>query len=224
MNAILNDIAANPNAPTNAEHVQAHTKAKDEFLAVLFLVNSDQKQYSGLLCDLENGYIWGSDTYPMTLSVAYDYIINYKPDKGGTIDADEGGLAFYNDDNDESGHGECSGRGCGAGHGSQGGQGSGSHGRGGRCGNAGRGSGGQEQAEIPPNNRMHGQAGEVDNEDEVQFLLDNLDKVEEYSFTTCHDFLAYAASSLSPNLLLDSCSTLDLITDGSLLHGIHKVQ
>lgn len=87
-----------------------------------------------------------------------------------------------------------------------------------------------------------------------QFLLNNLDKVEEYSYTLhtttsgmtdrveeygymlhtsdlsrtigskCPDFLAYTTFS-NHKLVLDSAaSTVNLITEQGLLHGIHRVK
>jgi hypothetical protein len=45
----------------------------------MFLVNSDRAGYGSLVRDIENEYTQGSDTYPTTLSAAYDYLVNYWP-------------------------------------------------------------------------------------------------------------------------------------------------
>ena len=81
---------------------------------------------------------------------------------------------------------------------------------------------------------MHGQ-NEADNDD-AQFLVDNLDQVEDYlavSYdlagvslaidvdTVEADFIAFQSNEST--LLLDSCSTLNLFADKSLLHDIHEV-
>ena len=131
VNAILQEIAADPDIPTEPERRQAREQAKDEYLAVMFLVNSDRQCYGSLVRDIENEYTRGADTYPMTLSTAYDYIVNYRPAKSSS-NVDEGGLAFYTRDGDDS-----SGRGCGGGRGRGSGRGQNTgRGRGGR----GRGS------------------------------------------------------------------------------------
>lgn len=85
---------------------------------------------------------------------------------------------------------------------------------------------------------MHSQAEDEDNEavDYAQFLLDNLDQVEEYSqafhvksfitsilLNNCPDFLALTMNG-SHKLVLDSASTLNLITSKGLLHNIHRVK
>jgi hypothetical protein len=76
--------------------------------------------------------------------------------------------------------------------------------------------------------------GEQENNEDVQFLLDNLDEVKEYSYsfhvanniapsnTKCPDFLAYTTSG-ECKLMLNGGLTLNLITDKGLLHGIHQV-
>ena len=43
VNAILQQIAADPDMPTEAERTQASDQAKDRYLAVMFLMNSDKK-------------------------------------------------------------------------------------------------------------------------------------------------------------------------------------
>ena len=57
--------------------------------------------------------------------------------------------------------------------------------------------------------------------------MDNLDEVEDYSGVYSHylesDFIGYTCDSLDATLLLDSCSTVNLIANKRLLHGIHKV-
>jgi hypothetical protein len=85
---------------------------------------------------------------------------------------------------------------------------------------------------------MHRQEEQDDdegNDEDAQFLLDKLDQVEEYScsfhiidnidppHTKCPDFIAYTAKD-GRQLVLDSASTLNLITDEALLHGIHHVK
>jgi hypothetical protein len=88
---ILDKIAADPDMPTDdGEKEQAHERAKDQFLAVMFLVNSNRARYGSLVRDIENKYTRGSDTYPATLSAAYDYLVNYRVDKtSNTHDLDE---------------------------------------------------------------------------------------------------------------------------------------
>jgi hypothetical protein len=81
VDANVQEIAADPDMPTEAEWEQARARAKDEYLAVAFLLNSDKRQYGDLIWTIENEYTRGTNTYPMTLSAAYDYIINYQYQK-----------------------------------------------------------------------------------------------------------------------------------------------
>jgi hypothetical protein len=67
---------------------------KDQFLAVMFLVNSDRARNGSLVRDVENEYTRGSDTYPTTLSAAYDYLVNYRGDgRSSAHDPDKSGLS-----------------------------------------------------------------------------------------------------------------------------------
>jgi hypothetical protein len=81
VNTLMQNIAADPNVPTLAEMEEACTQAKDRFLVVRFLINSDKAQYGSLVQDVKNEYTRGTNTYPTTLSAAYDYIVNYQTDK-----------------------------------------------------------------------------------------------------------------------------------------------
>jgi hypothetical protein len=102
VNAILTDIAMVADAPMPKERTHAKERAKDQYLAVMFLVNSDKKQYGALVQDIENEYTRGSDTYPTSLSAAaYDYIINYHTSRNTNTDTNEGGVAFYTQDHDD---------------------------------------------------------------------------------------------------------------------------
>jgi hypothetical protein len=227
VHALLQDIAADPDVLTVAKVEDAQARAKDRYLAVMFLLNSDKKRYGSLVRDIENEYTRGTNTYPNTLSAAYAFLVNYRTDRpNNPMEADEGGLAFYNSDEEGSNRnprGGCDGRG--------------GRGRGGRGGNQGQGGRGRGAEEIPPAGRMHRQEEQDDdegNDEDAQFLLDKLDQVEEYScsfhiidnidlpHTKCPNFIAYTAKD-GRQLVLDSASTLNLITDEALLHGIHRV-
>jgi hypothetical protein len=68
--------------------------ANDAYLAICFLMNSDKRRYGGLIRDIENEHTRGSNTYPDTLTGAYDCLVNYKAKWLSSNDQDEGGLAF----------------------------------------------------------------------------------------------------------------------------------
>ena len=60
-----------------------------------------------------------------------------------------------------------------------------------------------------------------DTDDDAQFLQDNLEQVEDY-MGVYSDFISYTCNSDDTLLLLNSCSTVNLIANKCLLHGIHK--
>jgi hypothetical protein len=50
-------------------------------------------------------------------------------------------------------------------------------------------------------------------DDAAMFLMDNLDQIEEYSHFHHSDFVGYTSDSMENTLLLDSCSTVNLIAN-----------
>jgi hypothetical protein len=203
-----------------AKKQQALDQAKDQYLAVMFLMNSDRNRYGSLVRNVENEYTRGTDTYPVTLSAAYDYIVNW-PDGKGLMQDPDPELLYYTEDNEGQGHGGCGARwGRGRGHGNQGGRG------GGRGGNPGRGatpSASDGRQPTTAQGRVHFE--QDSGNDDSLFLMDNLDQVEHYSHVSTHlDFAGYTHQDTSDiTILLDSCSTVNLITNKDLLDGIHKV-
>jgi hypothetical protein len=55
----LQHIVADPDIPIEAERAQAHVQVKDEYLAVMFLVNSNRQCYGSLVRDIKNEYTQG---------------------------------------------------------------------------------------------------------------------------------------------------------------------
>jgi hypothetical protein len=233
--AIINETAVDPDVPTDAERSTAQDTAKDAYLAICFLMNSDKRRYGGLIRDIENEHTRGADTYPDTLTSAYDYLVNYKASRLSNNDQDEGGLAFHNDDDHSydqtdstNGHGYYGGKG----RGGRGGRGRGyggrdGHGRGGR----GRGGHGGGHANAVGNPESHG--NDTSNAtDHAQFLVErqaNLDPVEDYPqsslgvVNSCFQMLEQANRLEGNILLIDSCSSVNLICNGDLLHDIETV-
>jgi hypothetical protein len=71
---------------------------------------------------------------------------------------------------------------------------------------------------------VHNQIGGADGDDNAAYLVDNLDEIpEEYSHAFVGHNTTVGGSSLNNTLLLDSCSTVNLIANKTLLHGIHTV-
>ena len=205
---------------------RAKDRAKDEYLAVMFMMNSDPNRFGDLVRGIENDYTRGSDTYPATLSAAYDYLVNYRTAPKPNNNDPDPELSFYNEDGTGRGQGRGGrdgGHGGGRGRGTQGGRGSGR-------GDGASGGGGQ-----PPTiqEQVHNQAGHGNEDEDAAYLVDNLDNVEDYSPLVYSlylesDFVGYTRNYQQSNnkiktILLDSCSTVNLIADKGLLRDIHRV-
>ena len=74
IDSILKDMEVS--RPTRAERAISEERAREEYLATLFLTNSDKKRYTRLSNDIVNDFTRGIDGYPRTLSDAYDYLVN----------------------------------------------------------------------------------------------------------------------------------------------------
>ena len=209
------------NNPSEAEQTHARHAAQEAFLAVDFLAKSDMKHFGSLLAELENSYTQGVDGYPITLALSFDMVVNYKdPSKycTPTRDADEDGMSFLNEQDDQ-----CTPQGRGYG-------GRGVAGRSGR-GSCRRG-----------NRHGHGQLGEqgsnfyqsLDHDDDYQSSepaeaeCNSNEQVTPYS-RCIKSHVHYSpskpfdAETTECWLMIDSCSTLNLISNKSWLSDIHKV-
>ena len=110
----LKHITTDLNNPTDEETETARVMARDRYLGILFLVNSDQHRYRELIRDITNQHIRGTNGYPDTLSEAYDYLVNFQREKKSPTQ-DETGLSFYNQDNERKPRakvGGCGQQGC----------------------------------------------------------------------------------------------------------------
>ena len=144
--ARVDTLLMDPELADDDERMEAKTKAREEYLAVLLLTKSDPKRYGTLVTDVENAYTRGQNGYPTTVSGAYDMLVNYKnPNHALRMQNQDTGIAFVQDSQDiadnneasqEHGRQQCDyGRGGRGRHGGrEGGRGRGCGGRGGRTG------------------------------------------------------------------------------------------
>ncbi len=215
--AILDEVAADANAPTAAESLAAQRQAQDEHLAICFLMNSDSRRCGGLIRDIENEHTRGTNSCTVTLAGAYDYLVNYKASRLTNNDQDEGGLAFHNDDDQTGGRGYYSGRGRGGHEGR--GRGRGRSGRGGR---GGRGQpGANDAAGGNGNPAPEADGANADDANEpAQLLLDNTDNLDNdmnpYADGSCFQMLELANCLDGNILLVDSCSALCWLEDSDM--------
>ena len=219
--ARVDSLLIDPDLADEDERQEAKTKAREEYLAVLLLTKSDPKRYATLVTNVENAYTRGQNGYPTTVSGAYDMLVNYKnPNQALRMQNQDTGIAFAQDGletedtNKDAFHSQGShqreyGRGGRSRHGGRdGGRGRGRGGRGGRTG-------------------MSYAIGEQDDDDEDSRDKSNLAQdVEPYTMehrcVGTETTLANFTRALPPTwLLLDSCSTTNIICNKDWLHDIH---
>ena len=214
------------NNQTEVEEMCAQNAAREAFLAVDFLAKSDMKRFGSLLAELENSYTRGVDGYPFTLASSFDMVVNCRdPSKyhAPTSDINEDGMSFFNDQGEphdqqvSQGHGHdgrsTMGRGC---HGGRGPSYGGGRGRGQRS-----KKGSNYYQALGDNDDYHGnEPGQIE------------DNYNEQSVPCSHcveSHVHYSPSKPSNTktperwLMLDSCSTLNLISNKSWLFDLHEV-
>ena len=220
--ARVDSILIDPDLADDDERQEAKTKARDEYLAVLLLTKSDHKRYGPLITDVENAYTRGQDGYPTTVSGAYDMLVNYKnPNQASRMQNQDTGIAFAQDGQDgEDANSEASHL-----HAhqqrnySRGGRGK----HGGRDGGRGRGRGGRGG-----HTGMAHDVDELEYSEEIDPDKNNLaQSVGPYTMEHRHveseSTLAIFNRALPTTwLLLDSCSTTNLICNKDWLHDIHE--
>ena len=217
-------MSGNNSTTTKAELTRTCNAACEAFLAVDFLAKSEMKHFGSLLAELKNSYTRGVDGYPITLASSFDMVVNYKdPSKycTPTRDANEDGMSFFNNQGEQDG--QRTPQGCA--YSGRGGAGQS------RCGNHGCGS-----------RRGHGQHGEqgsnfyqaLDDDDDYQCSepaeaeYNSNEQVTPYS-RCIKSHVHYSPSkpfdAETPErwLMIDSCSTLDLISNESWLSNIYEV-
>ena len=76
--------------------------ARDQYLAISFLLGGTRSKYGQLVADLQNSYILGEDKYPKDLEEAYNMMLGYSPlvipsslSEQSTKDLYTSGVSFY---------------------------------------------------------------------------------------------------------------------------------
>jgi hypothetical protein len=96
----LEPIQQDPDDP--AEWAAVKATVREKYLATLFIVKSDSKRYGALIATLQNDFISGHDRYPNTLNAAYTMLVNYvNPTRDQTFDIQDGGLSYFNDEDED---------------------------------------------------------------------------------------------------------------------------
>jgi hypothetical protein len=185
-----------------AQWEATRTTVREEYMAMQLLLKADVKRYGALIAITQNDFVSGQDKYPKELSKAYDVLVNYvdpaKHIQG--LHGQEGGMSFYQDD--------MQGRG---------GRGRGGRGRGGR----GRGRGDVPAATADDNHHTEEQAQEIgrssnDSTQEHDYYDSSFNMCAAENFVLQHNDLPRRW------LLLDSCSTTDIVANVDLLSDVHQ--
>ena len=209
------------NNPSKAEQTRARNAAQEAFLAVDFLAKSDMKHFGCLPAEFENSYTRGVDGYPTTLASSFDMVVNYKdPSKyrAPARDVNEDGMSFFNKQD-----GQCSPQGQGyGGHGVASRSGCRSCGCGGGRGRGQRGEQGSNFYQAP----VDDDDGHSNDIAEVEYNSNK--QVTPYSWCVkshVHYSPSKQLDAETPErwLMIDSCSTLNLISNKSWLSDIHEV-
>ena len=242
----LNGIA--PDNPSNAEIATAKTQAREEYLSVLFIKNSDPNRYSKNVGALKIKHVENDgDPYPSNLPKALEMLETWEEVQNENppppVSNEESGVAY---NTVQEYYGDTSGRGRGDNSGGRGRVGN-RFGRGGRGGrgrgrdNRGRGERNHRAAQGAPNNRNddpnldqnHNIEHENENGDEL--IENDGDMFDDYDgnnnnnqnvgpyIDTCHNIARAQKlnSDKSNTIIIDSASTVDVIGDKNILHDIH---
>ena len=232
INAVLVIDAINVQAPTDDEKTDAAAKAREEYLAVLFISNYNVSKYGKRVLDLKVKCIEGtsSDPYPITLARALEMLEIwdevFRRSKRNRSTMDESGIAYAstNEDLNNRSHfntgfgrsGRSSGRERGYGRG--------------RRGHKGRGLGNRrnEGDKAHHTNYNNDDNKGIFKEDDCNdnYISDNYinQQFNPYSSTFSY-YSIFDAQCLKNNtintLIIDSASTVDIIGNKHLLYNTH---
>jgi uncharacterized membrane protein YgcG len=196
----------NPEMDTD-NYDKAVKRCRDEWMGVALVLKSYPKRYHTLMADLINSYTRGQDVYPNNITGAYEMLVNYhSPTSHVRSHVQDHGVAFAQDI-DPSGRG--------GGRGSRGG-------RGGR-GYTGRGGRGYSGGSGSDTNAMTISSSSNNNNNTNEQVSESYTACSLYDSRPAECFLQ---TSTIPNrwLLLDSCSSVNMVSNEELLHDITPVE
>jgi hypothetical protein len=90
---------------TKEQMADAMKASQDKYLAVAFLLGSDQNRYRKLIKNLENDYTQGQNCCPKTLTTAYSLLTNWKQDAHNNLQflgPAKDGMSFTNTDGNDN--------------------------------------------------------------------------------------------------------------------------
>ena len=86
------------------KYTKAKNKAEERYLAALFIKGLSGNKFNRLKTELANQYSWGSNSYPSTITDAYDMAMTYRSPEGGHRGRNGNGLeglSFLNNRGDQ---------------------------------------------------------------------------------------------------------------------------
>ena len=72
-------------------------EARERYLGTAFVLGADKQRYGGLIRDIENSYLNGINKYPLTVTSAFNLLVNWKTDPSRHTRPISDGIAFTND-------------------------------------------------------------------------------------------------------------------------------
>jgi hypothetical protein len=80
------------------DKLAATQRAKYKYLAVAFLCSADKARYTMLLKDLDSAYLYGTNNYPVNVTLAYNLLVHFKNHMkpAARIFNDSEGVSFAN--------------------------------------------------------------------------------------------------------------------------------
>jgi hypothetical protein len=218
----LSTIAKDSKAPTEAEIKKAEEACRSEYLAVHLIMGADSNRFGQLQIDIQNRYTSNPEhgDYPADLERAYLMLQSYKcPANRNRSDAHESGAAFVSADQ--------GGRGGHEGRGGRGGRGRGrGRGQSGRGGNSQGVTGSTDEESQSPNSSSQEQPNNNNSQQVPPYSSRFSSSIPDYQMDITHCELAFQQSNnIIPRdwLLLDTCSTVNLISNHQMLRDVHIV-
>ena len=194
--------------PSPAERVAAERQAKEQYLAVAFLLGANRDRYGKLIEDIENAMVQGNDTYPKTVNDAYNLLLHWKHNPRNVMRAlnmSAMGGAFMQDGEEEE---------RGSVHANNGRQGKDkSHIKCFRCKKMGH------YANECPDKKKNETEGDTTG---ASMFLADLHGVESEDSVTGFQFSQGRRGAIPSHwILLDNQSTVDIFSNPDMLEGIH---
>jgi len=97
VDAILARICVDPKNIKASKKMRARDEAKQQYIALMFLMHSNKCRYGDLINNIKNEYTHGSETFPQSLQATFMILINYKTHQRLTQHGAKDGNMLYND-------------------------------------------------------------------------------------------------------------------------------